>query len=462
MEDHRLYELLRERAKSFGQDHIFRGYDELAEPAKSAFLEQLRRLNFDGLGSLLDSYINRAPARHAEFAPAETIRPPQTAKDIAEFRKARNRGEELLKAGKVAAFLVAGGQGTRLGLPGPKGTFPVYPISGKCLFEVFALKLRNLRARYCKTVPLFIMTNPENDEETRAFFAAFNFFGLEPASITFLQQGMLPCIDLWGKLVLDAPGHIMESPNGHGGALDALRKAGAVRRLLESGYEELFYFQVDNPMVRICDPVFVGFHNLRQADVSTKVVEKTNPDEKVGIVGFIDGKPGVIEYSELTPEQHRERRKDKRLRYHAGNTAIHVFSLTFLDNIINGNVPLPCHFALKKVRMPSGEETEVVKFERFIFDTLRFAGKATALEVDRAEEFSPLKNAVGADSPAAAHVALTTMWLKWLLAAGVAIPRDGSGSPIGRVEISPVFADSAEELKAMLPSGWEFFDGVVL
>lgn len=306
------------------------------------------------------------------------------------------------------------------------------------------------------------MTSPDNDEETRAYFTAFNYFGLDPSTVSFLVQRVLPSVDLWGKLVVDEPGKILVSPNGHGGALDALRDAQIVRKLLDGGYEELFYFQVDNPLVRICDPAFIGYHNLRKSDIGTKVVEKVNPDEKVGIVGYIGNKPGIIEYSDMTPEQLCERRKDGRLRYHAGNTAIHVFSLPFLDNFFNADHQLPYHYALKKHRTWHGEDVEVIKFERFIFDIMAHAGRVTVMEVPREEEFSPLKNAVGPDSPNTVRRSLLRMWSNWLLQAGVEVQTDNNGEPVCSIEINPLFADSAAELKGKLPSNWKLYDGATL
>ena len=462
MFDHNLYSNIRDYFTEKGQEHIFEGFEELSDQAKRQFLAQLEAMDYETVEKQFELYSQSSQKKKRNIRPAETIGKPRNNKEISDFRKARNRGEELLRTGKVAAFLVAGGQGTRLGLPGPKGTFPVYPITGRSLFEIFALKLQNLRHRYGKSIPLYIMTNPDNDDETRAYFTAFNFFGLDPDNVGFLVQKTLPSLDLWGKLLVDRPGHVFESPNGHGGAIDALVDAGIVRNLLDRGFEELFYFQVDNALVRICDPVFIGFHSLRRADVSTKVVSKTNPGEKVGIVGYIDGKPGVIEYSEMSFDELRERRKDGRLRYNAGNTAIHTFSLEFLDNFINGGYKLPYHNALKKVALIDGPTVEAVKFERFIFDTMAFAGRVTVFEANREDEFSPLKNAVGVDSPNSVRNALQRMWGRWLIETGIDVPLDKDGLPCGLIEISPMFADSADELKAKLPSGWKFRDGVIL
>ncbi|MDZ7814463.1 MAG: UTP--glucose-1-phosphate uridylyltransferase [Planctomycetota bacterium] len=462
MQDKMELEQLKAYYEEHGQGHVFDHIGELAVPARSEFLKQLRSIDLDKVDSLVEKYRTRKEETDHELRPAETVGAPTNDQERAERRKARNRGEELLRAGKVAAFLVAGGQGTRLGLPGPKGTFPIYPITGKSLFEVFAQKLLNLRARFGKPVPLYVMTSPANDEETRAYFMAFNYFGLDKKTVKFIMQGTLPSVDLWGKLARDQPGHVFESPNGHGGAIEAMAKNGMVRELLDAGYEELFYFQVDNVLARICDPVFVGFHNMREADLSTKVVEKIRPEEKVGVVGYIDGKPGVIEYSELSQKQLHDRRKDGRLRYNAGNTAIHCFSLRFLDNLISGNSELPYHFALKKMKNIDGEEVEVVKFEKFIFDAMKLAGRVMVFEVDRAQEFSPLKNAVGPDSPNTVKEDLQNLWTGWLEAAGVDVSRTEDGEPRGCIEISPTFADSELELVDKLPEGWEFSDGAVL
>jgi UDP-N-acetylglucosamine/UDP-N-acetylgalactosamine diphosphorylase len=353
----------------------------------------------------------------------------------------------------VAAFLVAGGQGTRLGYSGPKGKFRISPIKEKSLFQLHAEKILAMSRKYRANIPWYIMTSDTNHQETVDFFETCEYFGLNPKDVVFFSQEMIPALDANGRLILDAKDHIFTNPNGHGGSLSALKKSGALEDMRRRGIDLIFYFQVDNVLVKICDPVFLGYHVQNQAHMSTKVVAKTDPYEKVGVLGRMNGRLGVIEYSDLSDEQKEARNPDGSLKFGAGNIAIHVLNVDFVEQENQGGLRLPWHIAHKKIpyldengKRIEPKEPNGYKFETFVFDALGDAEKTVILEVKREEEFSPVKNAQGVDSPATARRDMINLFGSWLEKAGVPIPRDSQNNVKGKIEISALFALDEEEL----------------
>jgi UDP-N-acetylglucosamine/UDP-N-acetylgalactosamine diphosphorylase len=259
---------------------------------------------------------------------------------------------------------------------------------------------------------------------------------------------MLPAVDDRGKLVLETRSRVFLSPNGHGGVFDAFRRSGALEDATRRGLEHLFYFQVDNVLIRIADPVFMGFHALRGSDYSLKLLRKTGPYEKLGVVVMENGgRHRLIEYSDLTKEEAERRGADGELVYWAGSPAIHAFSLAFFRKIAEGSIALPYHVARKSIPTvdDSGRPTEVQgrKFESFVFDALPYAGRVLNLEVRREEEFAPVKNRTGEDSLESAHALLVEEHRRWLREAGATVA--------GRAEVSPRVALCAEDLQMRLP-----------
>jgi UDP-N-acetylglucosamine/UDP-N-acetylgalactosamine diphosphorylase len=283
--------------------------------------------------------------------------------------------------------------------------------------------------------------------------------------VRLFVQGQLPAVDRHtGKILLAEKGHIALSPDGHGGTLTALAAPGpngsqsCLDEMRERGIRTLFYFQVDNPLVQVADPGFIGLHRQAEAEISFKVVEKTFPDEKVGVVVRVHGQPQVIEYSDLPTELAERREPDGRLQLWAGSIAVHLFERAFVERIASGDTPLPFHRALKKVpyvdesgRVVEPLEPNAVKFETFIFDALPLAERWVLAETDRAVEFEPLKNATGPDSPASVRQRMSDLYADWLEAAGAQVPRRPDGSVPFGIEISPLFALDAAELKTKLP-----------
>lgn len=444
-------EQLRERFAAFGQDHVFRFWDALSPDERRQLADQAGRID---LGELQRTYEHTrrlaAPGvRKLEPAPVEAL--PSHGGDVRRRREARDRGEALLRAGRVAALVVAGGQGTRLGFDGPKGLFPIGPASERSLFELQAQKIRAARRRFGVPIPWYVMTSPATDAATRAFFTEHACFGLPAGDVFFLCQSMVPALDFEGRLLLEAPGRIAESPNGHGGAFQALADSGALADLERRGIDTISYYQVDNPLVPIVDPVFVGLHALVGAEMSAKVVRKIDPMEKVGVVAQVDGRIGVVEYTEID-DQHRHLRDGSgELVYWAGSIAIHVLDVAFARRVAaDVERLLPYHASAKKIPCVDDQghpvrpsESNGHKLERFLFDALPAAARVAVLEVERSEEYAPVKNAEGSDSPATSRRALDALARRWLGSAGIVAPEDAW------VELDHARIDGEDDVRAL-------------
>jgi UDP-N-acetylglucosamine/UDP-N-acetylgalactosamine diphosphorylase len=438
-----------------GQEHLFASWRRRSAEKKKALLNDLDSLNVDLYEHLLQQ-LHRQLSDTGQHR-IEPI-PPISEAEWREDEAGRRKGEELLAAGKAAFLTVAGGQGSRLGFEGPKGCFPISPIRDASIFQIFAEKLLAARKRYDRSLYWYIMTSPLNLEQTRLFFESNAYFGLPEEEVLFFSQGLFPTLTVQGKLLLAEDGGLFQNPNGHGGTSAALQDSGCLDHMSVRGVEELFYFQVDNPLVRIPDPHFLGVHRLQDSQMSSKVIEKTYPEEKIGVIGYVDGKPAVIEYSDFAEEQMRARDEQGNLLYSHGSIAIHLFNLDFLAS--HGG-QLPLHTTQKKIRtwIPEEgggavEEREAIKFEMFIFDALATAGNPLFFETSREEEFAPLKNRTGRDSIETCRQGMINLYSRWLKSCGVEVPMRG-GRPIHRVEISPTFAWDAkslgESLKHRLP-----------
>jgi UDP-N-acetylglucosamine/UDP-N-acetylgalactosamine diphosphorylase len=442
---------LRQRLREYDQEHVLTWWDRLREDERRTLHGQLHTLNLDALRQLY-AQRDRAVSLPApeQIAPVPVIQPgPQD-------KEARPLGEAALRRGEVAALVVAGGQGSRLGFEHPKGMFPIGPVTSKSLFQIHAEKVLALSRRHGKPVPLLVMTSPATHAETEVFFAEHRRFGLPADQVSFFCQGTMPALDLaTGKLLLDKPGRLFTSPNGHGGTLTALAESGLLERLRRRGIRQVFYFQVDNPLVKVADPVFLGHHLAAQAQVSSKIVPKEGPADKMGNMVLVDGRCTIIEYSDLPEELGRQTDENGRLRIWAGSPAIHLFAVDFLEQVTRGEGQLPFHVARKKVPCLNEAGTLVeparenaLKFEMFIFDVLPLADRWTVVETSRREEFVPLKNAAGPDSPQTVRQALGDLAADWLEKAGVRVPRQSDGSAAVPLEVSPLYALDPEELAA--------------
>ena len=433
-----------------GQLHILDHVQGLSSEKQEIFCRNLAELNLPLAFRLYEDFAGPKDFRtHPPMIERASIIPiPGTPEEIQRRQEAIRLGESLVRGNQVAVLIVAGGQGTRLGFPGPKGFLPLSPVKKKPLFQLFAESIHALSTRYRARIPLLVMTSRENREETEAFFRSRGFFGLGKEHIHFFSQAMLPTLTPGGKLILADETSLLANPDGHGGSLKALYESGLGGRLRGQGISEIFYCQVDNPLAKIADPAFIGYHRQEGADISTKVVRRRNLGEKVGIYGMVNGKPAVIEYSEFSPEDYRSRDEKGSIRYWAGNIAIHLISLSFVDRLNRQGFALPYHRAVKEVEGlgPGGRSEKMtgLKFESFVFDSIPLAQKSCCVEVVREEEFAPVKNRSGIDSPDTARRAMTDLFRRWLENAGVQVP------PGAQVEISPLFALGREELMEKL------------
>ena len=446
---------LRETTERFGQEHVFRWWDELRNAEKEALLAQISSIDFARLSRVVNSLLQEADAtkKSGKLEPAPVIRIPHTDEEKRAEKRAKECGEQLLREGKVCAFVVAGGQATRMGYPGPKGTVPVGPVSGKSLFQLHAEKIRAIGQRYATRMPWYIMTSETNDEATKRFFREHDHFGLAADDIQYVMQDMLPAIDFSGKIIMDRKHHIFMSPTGHGAAMWSLYDCGAIDDMKSRGIVYIFHFQVDNPLVVIADPVFVGYHTLHSAEMSCKVVDKAFPKERVGLACVMDGKNLVIEYSDLDDETANERTPDGRLRLWAGNIAQHVYNVSFVQRMRAIVATMPFHKARKKVPYINERGEHVIpekengtKFESFVFDALPYAQKIVHMEIVREREYTPIKTSAGPESPDAAKRCMSNLYARWLESAGINVPRDLSGALAATIEISPLYALDEEEL----------------
>jgi UDP-N-acetylglucosamine/UDP-N-acetylgalactosamine diphosphorylase len=452
---------------SHGQLHAIRHWDSLSEAERRQLIADLDQIDFElihrlssqgSTGTTQDGLVERA------LSPQQLVRRPAGDADQAGWRKAAEIGQELLKAGRVGAILVAGGQGTRLGFDKPKGMFPIGPVSGKSLYQWFAEQSLARTRQFGPAIPYFIMTSDATHADTVAYFEEHSHFGLSKDNVFFFQQGTLPAVELdSSRILLDQKGRLSLSPDGHGGLVNALSTHGLLDEMCRRGVDFLYYHQVDNPTAVFADPALLGWHVIRESELTTKVVAKVSPDERMGVVCSVDGRTEIIEYSDLTPEQCRLKTADGSPIFWAGNTAIHVFNRDFLIRLTQEGTELPYHVAKKAVPFIDASGNRVKpdtpnarKFEQFIFDALPLARNALVVEADRPREFNPVKNRDGADSPETSRAALIANHHQWLRTAGANLAQGVT------VEVSPLFALDAEEMVRRLSPGTRFDRDTVL
>jgi UDP-N-acetylglucosamine/UDP-N-acetylgalactosamine diphosphorylase len=475
-----------------GQGQVFAFWDALDARGRAELIAQAGEIDLAEVDRLNRTLVLKTGGATSVnltgLAPAPCQRLPEAGGDPAAWARATALGTAALGAGQVAAFTVAGGQGTRLGYDGPKGTFAVTPLKRKSLFQVFAEKIKAVGLRHGRPLHWFIMTSHANHAQTEDFFAVHRYFGLDRGRVHFLRQGRMPAVDFSGKILLETPASLALSPDGHGGSLRALHRSGALDLMQSEGIDTISYFQVDNPIVRCIDPAFIGFHLAAQSEMSSKMVLKAYPEEKVGHFCLQDGKVVVIEYSDMPMAMQRETNPDGTLRYAAGSIAIHIIDREFARRMAGGvgrvvpsapgdsanggqrteadgggpsSQSLPFHRADKKIatidaagRPVKPAQANGVKFEMFVFDALPFAKNSIVIETARADDFSPVKNAEGLDSPQTSRDDQLRQFARWLKAAGATVATDATGLPATGMEISPLFgydAASFAEHWAQLP-----------
>lgn len=476
-------EQVRQRLKEAGQSHVLRFWSELDEDGQASFLQELSQLDLSGLKEHCESATRAAASPPSSLDELMEPVPPEVIGSVRKSDRnnlAQWENEGLLQISKnqVGVLLLAGGQGTRLGVQYPKGMYNVGLPSGKTLYQIQAERIRKIQelaqAKHgtkC-TVPWYIMTSEFTLTPTEKFFKENKFFGLDPANIIMFEQRMIPAVTFEGKVILQGKGKIAMAPDGNGGLYQALVDNSVLEDMKRRGVEYLHVYCVDNILVKMADPVFIGFCVSKGADCGAKVVEKAYPAEPVGVVCRVQGVAQVVEYSEVLPSTAELRGAGGDLVYCAGNICNHFFTREFLQNVAENVISqLKQHVALKKVPFVDNCGNEVkptkpngIKMEKFVFDVFPFSRSLVVFEVVREDEFSPLKNADGAaiDTPTTARNALLRLHSRWVTAVGATLlDQDGNAVPtsasessesssLPECEISPLvsyFGEGLEQLK---------------
>ena len=391
-------EEIKRKLKKYGQEHLLNFYDTLDEKKQKRLLEQIEGIDFDLINSLYNKTKDGIKQENADIEPIDFI-DKYKLNDM--YKYYEDIGKKAIKAGKLAAVTMAGGQGTRLGHIGPKGTFDMGLDSHKSLFELLCDYLKSESKKYGVDIPWFIMTSRENNIDTVEFFKKNKYFGYEK-NIYFFIQGQLPMIDTEGKILIGEDGLIKEAADGHGGVYESLVKSGMVDKMKELGVEWVFIGGVDNCLVKMVDPVLMGIAIDKNVTAAGKSVVKANPHEKVGAFCKKNGKPSVVEYSEITDEMAEARDENGELLYGESHILCNLFNISAIERM--GKEPLPYHSAFKKATYIDKDGNKVVpdspnayKFEAFLFDAFGKVDDMAILRVKREEEFAPVKNSDSAD-----------------------------------------------------------------
>ena len=394
--------------KKYKQQHLISHFEKLNPKMQKQLLDQIENIDFELINSLYKKVGKKEESSNNEITNIEYF---DKQKLYDKYDDYKQIGINAIKAGKLAVVTMAGGQGTRLGFDGPKGAFDIGLDSHKSLFELLCDHLKRANAKYGITIPWFIMTSEENNDKTVEFFEKHNFFGYKKDhNIFFFKQGQLPMIDTEGKILLNEDGIVKMAADGHGGIYNALIKNGMIEKMHQMGVEWIFVGGIDNCLAKMADPVFLGMAIDKQYLVAGKSVVKKYPHENVGVFCKRNGKPSIIEYSEITDEMAEATDENGELLYGESNILCNLFNIDVIEEI--ANTPLPYHIAYKKANYMN-EKGEIIKptspnaykFEAFIFDAFGKVDDMLVLRVKREEEFAPVKNndEVGEDCPSTAR-----------------------------------------------------------
>ena len=423
-----------------GQENVLYFWEELNDDEKSNLINDLHAINLTEIRKYFKNFLEHE-SRQFVLQPAEYL----SMKARGKLSDIKSIGERSLRSNEIAILTIAGGQGSRLGHDRPKGFFPVSPVKNKSLFQIFAEKIKFYSGYYKNNFNWYIMTSELNYYDTMSFFKKNEYFGLNEKNIVFFKQGMFPSLTMEGKLILREKDRLFLNPDGHGGVLKALIKNGLLHKMKDKGIKHLSFFQVDNPLVNMADPYFIGYHIQHKSMVSTKVIAKLYPEEKLGSICKINGTNSIIEYSDFPKEKMPEKYTDGRLKYLMGSIAIHLFDIQFLLDFIK---KIPVHFAERKLngyyfpenQGPVLREMDGIKFETFIFDSIPHAKRSIFFETEREVEFSPLKNKTGLDSIETCLKGQNKLFAGWLRESGL---WKGEYKD-QKVEISPLYAPDKE------------------
>ena len=397
---------IKELLKKYNQEQLLNGYDKLDEKGKKQLLNQIETINFELIKNLYDKTAKEDKKIEAKIEPIDYL---DKYKLQDKFKYYQEIGEKAIKNGCLAAVTMAGGQGTRLGHNGPKGTFDIGLDSHKSLFELLSENIKKEANKYGIIVPWFIMTSEENNDATVEFFKQHKFFGFEyNKNIFFFKQGKLPMIDTEGKILIGEDGLVKQAADGHGGVYEALQRNGMIEKMRQLGIEWVYIGGVDNCLAKMVDPVFLGIAIDKGVIGASKSVVKASPQEKVGVFCKKNGRPSIIEYTEISPEMAEAVDGQGELLYGESNILCHVFKLSAIEKM--ASEPLPYHSAYKKATYIDKDGNKVVpdspnayKFEAFLFDAFGELDDMAVVRVKREEEFAPVKNAEGVDSPETAR-----------------------------------------------------------
>ncbi|KAJ2648531.1 UDP-N-acetylglucosamine pyrophosphorylase [Coemansia sp. RSA 1250] len=459
---------LKQRYADAKQAHVFKYFDELDDQSAAAFFEQLSSIDVAQCNEFF-LRTTQAAAQEKSSGKIEPLEAGSFASTLAgsrddESARWRAEGMRLIRENKVAVILLAGGQGTRLGSSAPKGCYDIGLPSHKSLFAIQAERIRRLQqlasdAGSPAKIPWLVMTSGPTSAATQKAFADAGYFGLDADDVFFFNQGVLPCFDMEGCILLEQPGRVAVAPDGNGGIYQALRLSGALDWLRARGVEHIHSYCVDNCLVRVADPVFVGYAALRGAECGALVVPKKAWDEPVGVICLRNGRYDVVEYSEISEDMARMTRPESsELAYNAGNICNHYYTLDFLQHRLPEiEASLEHHIARKKIKhidLESGEQVAPtkpngIKLERFVFDVFPHVDKMAVLEVDRKDQFSPLKNApgTGVDCPETSRRDLIAQCIRFAEAAGATVHTVEGSEPA--FEISGLVSYAGEGLESL-------------
>jgi UDP-N-acetylglucosamine/UDP-N-acetylgalactosamine diphosphorylase len=439
-----------EKMYEHNQEHILRFWGELNNDEKDLLIRDMNSVDFavlDEAAIIRDRKIDRE--RNVE--PPVIVPVAQSEDQIKKEKEAGQAGTSYIESSRTAVFTAAGGQSSRLGLESPKGTYPVSPIMEKSLFQVHAEKILYFQNKFKVKIPWVIMVSETNRDQTVDFFEKNSYFGLDKNYMSFIVQGMFPAVDRDGKIFLKDKFRVFLNPSGHGGTFSALKESGKIKWLKGLGVEEIFYFQVDNVLAKILDPVFIGYHTEKKCGISSKSVQKRDPGEKVGVFALENAKTTVVEYSEFSTLRVKGG-KDPAESLTSGNIAIHMINTDFAERKGTDRHRLPLHLAFKAVphidntgNPVKPEKPNGYKIETFIFDALKDSDESVIMDVLRESEFSPLKNKTGNESPETVFTDQLKFFAGWFEGAGITVPTETDGTPSHKLEVSPCFAAFKED-----------------
>jgi len=395
-----------ELLKKYHQEQLLNNYEKLDINNQNKLLDEILTIDFNQMSKLYENTKKPVSFSEVKLEPISYVEKDKMSED--ERQRYEKIGEALIKQGKYAVVTMAGGQGTRLGHSGPKGTYDLGLDSHKSIFEILCDTLKETYAKYGEYVPWYIMTSEENNEDTVKFFEKNNYFGYDKGKIKFFMQGQLPVINEQGKILLNKNGSINKAADGHGGIFVAMRKNAIIYDMKTRGIEWAFIGGVDNVLVKMVDPVLVGLAKEKGVLAAGKSVVKACPEERVGVFCKKNGKPSVIEYTEISKELSEAVDKNGELVYGESHILCNLFNIEAIDEISKDK--LPYHCAHKKISYmnESGEvvnpkEPNAYKFEAFLFDAFESLDDMAIMRVKREEEFAPVKNSEGVDSPETAR-----------------------------------------------------------